>query len=515
MLLEPVAHIYHRPLDPKGQDSLAKLARQVQPGSRVLDLGTGPGVLGRYLAETLGCTVDGVEVQPAAAAEAAPWYRQLQCADIETLNLAECFVGREYDFILCADILEHLRQPGALLDQITGLLAPQGRLLASVPNVAYAGLIADLLAGEFRYRPEGLLDETHLRFFTYSSLLRLLQQHGLPVIAVDATICDVRESEFSGRYLDALPPALLRGLLGRPDALVYQFIVTAAAATEAGETASLLPLTSPPPELRFACQLFWRPATDSYQEDESSVVCGRLGAERQMIILPIPARTLMPGALRLDLADRPGLLHLHAMTLHDPSGRLLWAWDGCRDSLAAGAVQQLAFAQLHPLTSGVTVLLTDTDPILELPIPAPALTGLQHGGELRLDLSWPMSLDYLALAQDCAPRRDVEAMRAALTEQVAQLRTAITRLTEQQQQAALAAAGWNADKTELERQLTLQAAHQLELEQQLATQAAKTAELEQQLISSQTRLNEQAAELDQLRRSGWERLRNWRLRWHG
>ncbi len=480
MLLEPVAHIYHRPLDPKGQDSLAKLARQVQPGSRVLDLGTGPGVLGRYLAETLGCTVDGVEVQPAAAAEAAPWYRQLQCADIETLNLAECFVGREYDFILCADILEHLRQPGALLDQITGLLAPQGRLLASVPNVAYAGLIADLLAGEFRYRPEGLLDETHLRFFTYASLTRLLQQHGLPVIAVDATIRDVRESEFSERFLDALPPALRRGLLGRPDALVYQFIVTAAAVTDqTGET--VLPAFScPPPELRFACQLFWRPATDSYREDESSVVCGRLGAARQPVILPIPARSLLPGALRLDLSDRPGLLHLYAVTLHDSAGCLLWAWDGRLESLATHAVQQMAFAQLQPLTSGVTVLLTGIDPILELPVPAPALAGLQHGGELRLELSWPMSLDYLALAQDCMPRHDAKAMHSALNEQVAQLQTA---LTEQQQQTALAAACWNADKAEMERQLTI------------------------------NRLSEQA--LGALRSSRCERLRNWLRRWRG
>lgn len=485
MPIEPVAHVYHRTLDPEGQDSVAKLARQVRPGSRVLDLGTGPGVLGRYLAETLGCTVDGVEIQPIAAAEAAPWYRQLECADIETLNLVECFADCQYDFILCADILEHLRQPGALLDQIVGLLAPQGRLLASVPNVAYAGLIADLLAGEFRYRPEGLLDETHLRFFTYASLMRLLEQYGLRVVAVDTTIRDVRESEFSGRYLDALPPALLRALLGRPDALVYQFIITAAAATEVDKTNKIdLPLfTSPPPELRFACQLFWRSTTEHYQECESSVVCGRLGVARQRVVLPIPARPIPLGALRLDLADRPGLLHLHAITLHDQAGCLLWSWDGHGDSLAACTVQQLAFAQLQPFIPGVTVLLTGIDPILELPVPLSALAGLQQGGELRLELSWPMSLDYLALAQDCIPRRDAETIRTALTDQVTELRTLITALTEQQQQSAWAAACWNADRAEMERQLTI------------------------------NRLSEQA--LGALRSSRCERLRNWLRRWRG
>ena len=160
------AHVYHRTLDPNSQDSLARLARQIRPGSRVLDLGAGPGVLGRYLTEALDCAVDGVEYNPVAVAEAASWYRQLECADLESIALTERFAGQRYDFILCADILEHLRQPGALLAQLPDLLAPNGRVLLSVPNAAYAGLIAELLGGDFRYRPEGLLDETHLRFFT-------------------------------------------------------------------------------------------------------------------------------------------------------------------------------------------------------------------------------------------------------------------------------------------------------------------------------------------------------------
>ncbi len=190
-VVAPTTHIYHRVLDPNGQDSLAKLARQIAPGSRVLDLGAGPGVLGRYLREERGCTVDGVEYNPVAAAEAAPWYGQLECADLEGLALAERFAAGQYDYIVCADILEHLRQPGEILAQLTRLLAPNGRVLVSVPNVAYAGLIAEMLAGEFRYRPEGLLDETHLRFFNRTSLIQLLEDHGLRVAVLDATFVDL------------------------------------------------------------------------------------------------------------------------------------------------------------------------------------------------------------------------------------------------------------------------------------------------------------------------------------
>ncbi len=246
MAIVPTDHVYHRALNPDGQDSLARLARQIRPGSRVLDLGAGPGVLGRYLTEALGCVVDGVEYNPEAVAEAAPWYRQLECADLESIALIERFAGQRYDFILCADILEHLRQPGALLAQLPDLLAPNGRVLLSVPNAAYAGLIAELLAGDFRYRPEGLLDDTHLRFFTHDSLRRLLEKHGLRAVALETTIVELDQSEFVDQWIDGgwaetLPVEVIRALLDRPEALVYQFIVTAALVDDAGETKVSVP----------------------------------------------------------------------------------------------------------------------------------------------------------------------------------------------------------------------------------------------------------------------------------
>lgn len=500
-----MSHVYRRPLDPDSQDSLAKLARLVQPASRVLDLGAGPGVLGRYLVEQLGCTMDGVEGNPAAAAEAAPWYRRMECADLERINLTERFSGCRYDFVLCADILEHLRRPGDLLAQLINLLAPNGRVLASVPNVAYAGLIADLLAGEFRYRPEGLLDETHLRFFTLTSLSRLLEQHGLRVIAVDAALRDVRESEFTDRYWDALPPALTRTLLGRPEALVYQFIVTAAAASEVAETIPPT-LTCPPPELRFACQLFWRSPGEPYQERASSVAWGRLGEARQSVALPLPAFQIPPEALRLDLADRPGLIRLYALALYDRADRLLWEWDGRRDSLAMQPGQQLAFAEPVLSPGKATVLLAGEDPCLELPISIAALVELREGGELRLELSWPMSLDYLALVQDCVPRRDAEAARADLARREWELKTSVTALMER-----------NAG---LESALAARSARAVDLERELAMLATHKAELEHQVDALQARLNEQGAELADvravLRRSWrqrlWARLRRWRDR---
>ena len=497
----PAAHVYRRALDPDGQDSLAKLARLVRPGSQVLDLGAGPGVLGRYLAERLNCTVDGVESNPAAATEAAPWYRRLHCADLERIALVEHFAGCRYDFIVCADVLEHLRQPGTLLAQLNGLLAANGHVLASVPNVAYAGLIADLLAGEFRYRSEGLLDRTHLRFFTLRSLARLLEETRLRAVAVDVVIRDLRESEFAGRYLDALPPALLRGLLGRPEALVYQYIVSARAATEADEI-ELPPLAGPAPELRFACQLFWRAPEADYRESDSGVSWGRIGASRQAVLLPIPALSNSPQALRLDLSDRPGLLRLYGLALRDGGKRLLWRWDGQRASLAAQPGQQLAFAEQDPSAGGLLVLLAGEDPHLELPVPAPALAALRDGGELAVDLSWPMSSDYLALVQDCIPRRDAAALQATLLGQIKEL------------QAGNAALANRA--ADLEASVATQIARGTALEGDLAVQTEAKSALEKELAILAARSGERAAAIGALRGSWRERV--WaglRRRWRG
>ncbi|MBL8250142.1 MAG: class I SAM-dependent methyltransferase [Candidatus Competibacter sp.] len=497
----PAARVYRRQLNPDGQDSLAKLARLIRPGSQVLDLGAGPGVLGRYLTEQRQCAVDGIEANAAAIREAARGYRYLRCADLEQIELAEYFVGGRYDYIVCADVLEHLRRPEELLVQLRGLLAPGGQLLLSVPNVAYAGLIAELLAGDFRYRPEGLLDETHLRFFTWRSLLRLLEAAGLRATAVDAVLLDPRDSEFAERYLDAFPPALLRGVLSRPEALVYQFIVSARLAGETDAIRSPL-LDCPPPELRFACQLFWSLPETGYRERDSRVAWGRIGQARQTLPLAIPALADPPRALRLDFADRPGWLRLYALTLRDGGGRALWQWDGRRESLAGQPGQQLAFADSTDAAEGVLLLLAGDDPHLELPVPGSALEGLREGGELVAELSWPMSRDYLALVEDCIPRRDAAAAREALAEQIRSLE-------------ARNADGANRN-AELEARCSALAARRAELESALEVQQRAGQQLEMKLAALAARSHQQAAEIEMLRRSWRNRL--WaglRRRWPG
>ncbi|MBV5311448.1 glycosyltransferase, partial [Chromatium okenii] len=220
-----MSHHYHRNFNPNGSDSFAKLARLVRSGSEVLDLGCGPGILAAYLADECGCWVDGIEFNSAAAEIGRRTFRSLWVADLNQTDPATLVGAARYDAIICADILEHLIAPALLLKQISGLLKPEGQLLLSVPNVAHAGLIAELINGEWRYREEGLLDQTHLRFFTRAALERLLHECGWDIVHFDRVLVPIEDSEFSPVILDNLAAPVRDYLLTNADADTYQFIV--------------------------------------------------------------------------------------------------------------------------------------------------------------------------------------------------------------------------------------------------------------------------------------------------
>ena len=241
----PALHVYERDILPGEHNSLSVLSAHISPGARVLDLGCGSGAIGRFLARRDGARagpVDGLTLNQDEADRAAPHYRRIEVADLDSASLADLFDPAGYDAIVCADVLEHTRQPERVLQQCRQLLAPGGRVLLSIPNAGYAGLVAELMAGEFRYRPEGLLDATHLRFFTRRSLLRFLAEQRWHMERVQVISRQLPDSEFNLAF-DALPPAVARHLLALPDALTYQFIVIARP-RQADEP----PMTLPPAE---------------------------------------------------------------------------------------------------------------------------------------------------------------------------------------------------------------------------------------------------------------------------
>jgi 2-polyprenyl-3-methyl-5-hydroxy-6-metoxy-1,4-benzoquinol methylase len=151
----------------------------VPDGVRVLDVGCAAGYLGAALTER-GCTVVGVEMDPRDAASARVGYELVIEGDVED-PATVTQLPRDMQVVIFADILEHLRDPWSVLRASRDLLAPGGRVIVSLPNIAHWTARRALLRGDFTYSDFGLFDRTHLRFFTRDSARRLALDAGFEI----------------------------------------------------------------------------------------------------------------------------------------------------------------------------------------------------------------------------------------------------------------------------------------------------------------------------------------------
>lgn len=145
----------------------------------ILDLGCGAGSLGKALKERQSCHVTGVELNKDAAEIAKSNLDICLCDNLNRYNPA--LDKRKYDCIILADILEHLIQPWQVLKKFANVLEEKGTIVASLPNIAHPWIISQLQKGLFRYEPAGLLDVTHLRFFTKTTIGQLFYKAGLKI----------------------------------------------------------------------------------------------------------------------------------------------------------------------------------------------------------------------------------------------------------------------------------------------------------------------------------------------
>jgi 2-polyprenyl-3-methyl-5-hydroxy-6-metoxy-1,4-benzoquinol methylase len=146
-----------------------------------LDIGCGTGVFGSLLKSRYPCQVWGIEPNKASALEAE---KKLDKVVNSTFfrNMPE-LISQKFDIIFFNDVLEHLVDPEEALDICKSLLNANGYILASIPNIRWYPVILSLLRyRDFKYEVAGVMDKTHLRFFTLKSMLRLFKDNGYKII---------------------------------------------------------------------------------------------------------------------------------------------------------------------------------------------------------------------------------------------------------------------------------------------------------------------------------------------
>jgi MoaA/NifB/PqqE/SkfB family radical SAM enzyme/2-polyprenyl-3-methyl-5-hydroxy-6-metoxy-1,4-benzoquinol methylase len=210
-----------------GQLSHDKILKYVGKGKKVLEFGCSTGYVTRLLKEELNCQVTAIEIYPDAAEHASKYCERLIIGDADYIDYKQCFGNEKFDVIIFGDVLEHLKYPDKVLVGINDFIADSGYILASIPNIAHFSIIVELFNGRFDYKEYGLLDRTHLRFFTRESIYNLFESSGYMVGIVDTVDRSPRETEFKTN-LQYFPSDLLNYIYSHNrDAETYQFIIKA------------------------------------------------------------------------------------------------------------------------------------------------------------------------------------------------------------------------------------------------------------------------------------------------
>jgi methionine biosynthesis protein MetW len=178
---DPLRYDGH-PLDP--EEAAGMIASFIQPDATVLDIGCGTGAISKFLIETRGVRLLGIEPDP----------KRVDLARSRGINIMQGFLDEQiienlgkFDVVLFADVLEHLPAPNTALQLVRQALKPEGVVVASIPNIAHWSVRFNLMLGRFDYQPYGIMDATHLRWFTEESVRCLFEMSGYHIEKISHT----------------------------------------------------------------------------------------------------------------------------------------------------------------------------------------------------------------------------------------------------------------------------------------------------------------------------------------
>ncbi len=154
---------------------------------KVLDVGCATGANGEYLRnQGIASEVYGIEISRDMAAVAGRTYAEVFLGDLDSMNLECTLSDKEFDVIVIGDVLEHLIDPWTVLKRLARHLKESGKMIVSLPNVQHIDVFLHVFVkGCWPHNDRGIFDKTHLRFFTYKTMVELLNAAGLSILHVE------------------------------------------------------------------------------------------------------------------------------------------------------------------------------------------------------------------------------------------------------------------------------------------------------------------------------------------
>ena len=187
------------------EDPKQIIIQRVPADSAVLDIGCGNGLLGEWLKQNKGCTVTGIEGHPQGFKEAKSRLDRVYQIDLnDAAAIKQALTDSRFDVITGVDVLEHCYHPLEILAVLKAQLRAGGRVIFSIPNVAHHSVRFGLLRGRWEYQDTGILDRTHVAFYTKTTAAELIEKVGFKVTSVEHT----RPTKGIWRLIDGFDPTL-------------------------------------------------------------------------------------------------------------------------------------------------------------------------------------------------------------------------------------------------------------------------------------------------------------------
>lgn len=310
---------YNFSLDMDSPNTMFYIGNEVDSGSSVLEFGSANGRLTKYLSRTKKCAVTIVEIDQEAGLEASNYavtsYLGKKFGDID--NFYWLNSEKIYDYIIFADVLEHLNAPKAILEKCQEVLKDEGKILVSIPNIGHNSILIDLFNDKFDYTETGLLDSTHIHFFTYHTFQKMITASGLTILNQWPIYSRVGWNEIKNNYSD-VPYSVERELRKRKSGSIYQYVFSLGKQSffskDKNNFEDLQPLNIESVGLQEA-SCYWVPVENNlYEYDRVSEVYQP--KEKNTIYFPINGGVKQ---IRIDFIERKALIKIEKIKIILPN----------------------------------------------------------------------------------------------------------------------------------------------------------------------------------------------------